>query len=64
MNTTSRAITSVIGKYPYRMAFAGGWIDQPFVSRLNPDPLWLHGGGSHPSHRPLYGPLRYGHQHP
>ena len=21
---------------PYRMAFAGGWIDQPFVSRLNP----------------------------
>ena len=23
---------------PYRMAFAGGWIDQPFVSRLNPDP--------------------------
>jgi hypothetical protein len=23
---------------PYRMAFAGGWIDQPFVSRLNPRP--------------------------
>ncbi len=23
---------------PYRMAFAGGWIDQPFVSRLDPDP--------------------------
>jgi hypothetical protein len=23
---------------PYRMAFAGGWIDQPFVSRLNPQP--------------------------
>ena len=23
---------------PYRMAFAGGWIDQPFVSRLNPTP--------------------------
>lgn len=22
---------------PYRMAFAGGWIDQPFVSKLNPD---------------------------
>jgi len=30
-------VTSVIGKIPYRMAFAGGWIDQPFVSRLNPD---------------------------
>jgi hypothetical protein len=23
---------------PYRMAFAGGWIDQPFVSRHNPRP--------------------------
>jgi hypothetical protein len=32
------SITDVIGEIPYRMAFAGGWIDQPFVSRLNPDP--------------------------
>ena len=32
------AITDVIRALPYRMAFAGGWIDQPFVSRLNPDP--------------------------
>lgn len=31
-------ITSVIGSFPYRMAFAGGWIDQPFVSQLNPQP--------------------------
>ncbi len=31
-------LTDVIGAIPYRMAFAGGWIDQPFVSRLNPDP--------------------------
>jgi hypothetical protein len=31
-------IAEVIGKIPYRMALAGGWIDQPFVSRLNPDP--------------------------
>jgi hypothetical protein len=23
---------------PYRMAFAGGWIDQPFLSELNPNP--------------------------
>jgi hypothetical protein len=30
--------TNVIGAVPYRMAFAGGWIDQPFVSRLNPTP--------------------------
>ncbi len=28
----------VIGEIPYRMALAGGWIDQPFVSRLNPAP--------------------------
>ncbi len=31
-------ITAVIGKIPYRMAFAGGWIDQPFVSIHNPTP--------------------------
>ncbi|MGO8751023.1 MAG: hypothetical protein ACLQNE_34185 [Thermoguttaceae bacterium] len=29
-------ITDCIGAIPYRMAFAGGWIDQPFISRLNP----------------------------
>jgi hypothetical protein len=26
------------GYFPYRMAFAGGWIDQPFISKLNPSP--------------------------
>ncbi len=31
-------ITQSIGKIPYRMAFAGGWIDQPFMSRLNSEP--------------------------
>ena len=31
-------ISAVIGSIPYRMAFAGGWIDQPFVSRHNPTP--------------------------
>ncbi len=31
-------ITDVIGALPYRMAFAGGWIDQPFVSCHNPTP--------------------------
>ena len=31
-------IADVIGHIPYRMAFAGGWIDQPFASRLDPDP--------------------------
>ena len=33
-----RSITDVVGGLPYRMAFAGGWIDQPFVSRLDPAP--------------------------
>lgn len=30
-------VTPVIGAIPFRIALAGGWIDQPFVSRLNPD---------------------------
>jgi hypothetical protein len=34
----STDITSVIGPLPYRMAFAGGWIDQPFISMHNPTP--------------------------
>lgn len=35
---TRSEITDLIGAIPYRMAFAGGWIDQPFVSRHNPSP--------------------------
>jgi hypothetical protein len=31
-------IAAVIGRLPYRLALAGGWIDQPFVSRHNPQP--------------------------
>jgi len=31
-------ISAVIGKMPYRLALAGGWIDQPFVSIHNPSP--------------------------
>lgn len=31
-------LTDVIGNIPYRLALAGGWIDQPFVSRENPTP--------------------------
>ncbi|MFT3788823.1 MAG: adenylyltransferase/cytidyltransferase family protein [Tepidisphaeraceae bacterium] len=30
-------LSPVVSRIPYRMAFAGGWIDQPFVSKLNPD---------------------------
>ena len=35
---TPTNLAGVIGRIPYRMAFAGGWIDQPFVSRRNPAP--------------------------
>ena len=31
-------ITGVVGKLPYRIALAGGWIDQPFASKHNPSP--------------------------
>lgn len=31
-------LSDAIGAIPYRMAFAGGWIDQPFVSARNPEP--------------------------
>ncbi len=34
---TEDGVTTTIGAIPYRLALAGGWIDQPFVSRLNPD---------------------------
>ena len=34
----SSKISDVIGPMPYRLALAGGWIDQPFVSEFNPSP--------------------------
>ena len=34
--TKNTHITDVIGKLPYRIALAGGWIDQPFISEHNP----------------------------
>jgi hypothetical protein len=33
-----REVSAIIGRIPNRMALAGGWIDQPFMSRLNPRP--------------------------
>lgn len=32
------AITDIIGRIQYRLALAGGWIDQPFMSKHNPSP--------------------------
>ena len=38
MCVIQQSLAAVIGRIPYRLALAGGWIDQPFVSRLNPQP--------------------------
>lgn len=38
MNCHASQVTRAAEEIPSRMAFAGGWIDQPFVSRLNPNP--------------------------
>ena len=35
---TDPHIRDVIGRLPYRLQLAGGWIDQPFVSERNPEP--------------------------
>jgi hypothetical protein len=33
-----QSIRGLLGPIPYRLALAGGWIDQPFVSQRNPSP--------------------------
>lgn len=33
------AVTKLLGNIPNRLQLAGGWIDQPFVSRHNPKPF-------------------------
>ena len=38
MGGSASGAAEVIGSLPYRIALAGGWIDQPFVSRHNPSP--------------------------
>lgn len=35
---TTPFVTEVIGSIPNRLQLAGGWIDQPFLSKLNPAP--------------------------
>jgi hypothetical protein len=35
-NKLSLPIAKLLGSIPYRLQLAGGWIDQPFVSRHNP----------------------------
>lgn len=36
--SNKRRITDIVGKLQYRIALAGGWIDQPFASQHNPAP--------------------------
>ena len=36
--TTPDPLARALGRIPNRLQLAGGWIDQPFVSRLNPKP--------------------------
>lgn len=35
---TESAVVRLLGDIPHRLQLAGGWIDQPFVSRYNPKP--------------------------
>lgn len=35
---TATPVTKLLGKIPNRLQLGGGWIDQPFMSRLNPKP--------------------------
>jgi hypothetical protein len=37
-STLGPELGDVIGRLPYRLALAGGWIDQPFLSTLDPEP--------------------------
>ena len=38
MSVPGGRLSDAIGGLPYRLQLAGGWIDQPFVSALNPEP--------------------------
>jgi hypothetical protein len=38
MQKKSAPLARVLGSIPNRLQLAGGWIDQPFVSRHNPKP--------------------------
>jgi hypothetical protein len=38
-NNPAQPLSKVLGSIPNRLQLAGGWIDQPFVSRHNPKPF-------------------------
>ena len=35
---TPQYLAQALGSIPNRLQLAGGWIDQPFISRVNPKP--------------------------
>ena len=46
------------------MAFAGGWIDQPFYIQTESKSTRFDGGGVFAAYYPFYGTQRDGNQHP
>ena len=38
-NSATSPVSKLLGAIPNRLQLAGGWIDQPFVSRHNPEPF-------------------------
>lgn len=38
LNRSNHDITKILGNIQYRIALAGGWIDQPFITKHNPNP--------------------------
>ena len=58
----SGSITDAIGDFPYRIQMAGGWIDQPFVSQLNPETARVDGGGQLAADIFYDGPRGHGHR--
>ena len=52
-NATS-PVAKLLGAIPYRLQLAGGWIDQPFISRHNPKPPGsMVVAQIHPDFRPM-----------
>ncbi|MGP8202042.1 MAG: hypothetical protein ACLQU4_21355 [Limisphaerales bacterium] len=53
-SNASSPVARLLGAIPYRLQLAGGWIDQPFVSRHNPKPPGsMVVAQIHPDFRPM-----------
>ena len=58
-----RSSPRLLGSIPNRLQLAGGWIDQPFVSRAQPQAARLDGRGADRTGFPPDGPLRHRQRH-